>query len=37
MAIPLFKKYGELSYNYEYESDIAIMEICRNIKKNTSK
>lgn len=36
-AISLFKKYGELSYNYEYESDVAIMEICRRIKKGTNK
>jgi tetratricopeptide (TPR) repeat protein len=36
-AITLFKKYGELSYNYEYEGDVAIMEICRRIKKGTGR
>lgn len=35
--MPLFRKYGELSYNNEYESDVEIIEICRRIKKDTPK
>ena len=37
LAIGLFKKYGELSYNFEYESDTVLMSICKRINKGTSK
>lgn len=26
-----------MSYNYEYESDVVIMEICKKIRRNTDK
>lgn len=36
ISIPLFKKYCEISYSTEYESDVAIMEICKLVRKQTT-
>ena len=35
MAIPLFKKYCELSYGGEYQSDVVMMEICKVLREGT--
>lgn len=35
LSIPLFKKYCDLSYSSEYESDVSMMEICKAIRKET--
>ena len=34
-AVPLFKKYSEVSYNKDYDSDVVIMYVCKKIRKDT--
>lgn len=36
-SIRLFKRYGELSYSSEYESDMKMMEVCSNIRKGSER
>lgn len=36
MAIPLFKKYCDMCYGGEYQSDLVMMEICKIIRTGTA-
>lgn len=33
----LFRKYGETTFSQDYDSDVSMMEVCRNIRKETTR